>query len=333
MAKIEKLPSGNYRMRVTDKKTGKRKSFTAETKADLKRMVAEWEYFMDDTRDMTIEECIKLYIKDRSDILSPSTKRSYEQILKRIDKIRTYSAKAITSEDLQVFVNSIAPKYSPKTVKNTYSLVSGVIQTFYPDKAINVRLPQSKPVERHLPTENDVKKLIQAASPDLRKAILLASVGTLRRGEIAALTYGDIDGNTIHVHADIVQDTNGEWVYKKIPKTSESDRYVEYPKEVIDMLGTGEPDKRIVKYKTPDSITHCFVKLRDKLGLKCRFHDLRAYAVSIMHSIGIVDETIMARGGWKTAKVMQACYRHALSDKMQADVDKTNEYMKRLLEP
>ena len=334
MASIERLPSGNYRIRVTNKHTGKRKSFTASTRAEVKRLAAEYEFYQDDTRDMTIEECIRLYVKDRSDILSPSTKRSYNQILEnRLDDIKTYSAKKINSEDLQRWVNKITPKYSPKTVKNTFSLVSGVIRAFYPNKAINVRLPQNRPIERHLPTEEDVRNLLSNATPDLRKAILLASVGTLRRGEIAALTYGDIDGKVIHVHADIVQDENGEWVYKNIPKTSESDRYVEYPEEVIKQLGEGEPSERIVKYKTPDSITEVFTKLRNKLGLQCRFHDLRAYAASIMHSINVPDAVIMKRGGWKTPHVMQQCYRHALDDKMQEDISRTNEYMKRLLEP
>lgn len=330
MPKIEKLPSGNYRMRVYDKH-GKRHSFTAETKSELKRKVSEFEYLQDDTRDMTIKECVELYVKDRYAILSPSTRRSYNQILDRMDYLKDYSAKAITSEDLQRFVNRIATKYAPKTVKNTYSLISGVIKAFYPNKAINVRLPQSRPVERHVPTDNDVSNLIKSASPDLRKAILLASIGTLRRGEIAALTYGDIDGDMIHVHADIVQDERGEWIYKDIPKTSDSDRYVEFPKEVIELLGTGKPNERIVKYKTPDSITHVFTKLRDRHGLKCRFHDLRAYSASIMHAIGIPDEVIMARGGWKNPQVMQNCYRHALADKMKEDIEKTNEYMKRLL--
>lgn len=330
MAKIEKLPSGNYRMRVYDKH-GKRRSFTAETKTEVKRMVAEFQYLQDDTRDMTIKECVDLYVKDRYDILSPSTRRSYTQILERTGDLKDYSAKAITSEDLQRFVNRLAPKYAPKTVKNTYSLVSGAIKAFYPNKAFNVSMPHSKPVKRNVPTEKDVYDLLQKASPDLRKSILLASIGTLRRGEIAALTYGDIEGNVIHVHADIVQDENNNWIYKDIPKTSESDRYVEFPKEVIEQLGAGTADERIVKYKTPDSITHVFVKLRDRQGLNCRFHDLRAYAASIMHAIGCTDEVIMARGGWKTPYVMQNCYRHALSDKMQEEVDKTNEYMKKLL--
>ena len=332
MASIDKLPSGKYRVRAYDKKSKKRRSTTVPTKTDAKRIAAQWEYEYDDTRDMTIEECVKLYIEDRSNTLSPSTIRAYLLTLEnRMGDIKHYSAKSLTSEDVQRFINELSAKYSPKTVRNTYSLISAIMRTFYPDKAIHVRMPQSKPVERHIPTEDDVKRLIQMANPELRKCILLASAGTLRRGEIAALTYGDIDKNTIHVHADIIYDENGNWIYKDVPKTSESDRYVEYPPEIIAELGTGRPDERIVKFQAPDTITNMFIRLRNKLGLQCRFHDLRAYSASIMHAIGVPDAVIMKRGGWKTATVMQQCYRHALDDKMKAEIDKTNEYMKKLV--
>lgn len=43
MAKIEKLPSGNFRIRVYDNSNGKRKSFTASTRAEVKLLAAEWE--------------------------------------------------------------------------------------------------------------------------------------------------------------------------------------------------------------------------------------------------------------------------------------------------
>ena len=43
-------------------------------------------------------------------------------------------------------------------------------------------------------------------------------------------------------------------------------------------------------------------------------HDLRHYSASILHAIGIPDQYIMARGGWKTDNVMKRVYRDTLSD-------------------
>lgn len=326
MPKIEKLSSGTYRMRVYDKYTKKQKSFTASTQAELRKIAAEWMYKNDDTRDRTVLEIIDEYIEDRTSVLSPSTLRSYNQKKEHLKPLFAMSAKSLRSEDIQKLINSLSKKYSPKTVKNTYGLLSAALKVFYPDKAINVRLPQVRPQESSVPSSKEVDKLLNNAPKELKKAILLASIGTMRRGEIAALTYGDINGNIIHVHADIVQDKDGNWIYKDIPKTSESDRYIEYPKEVIEQLGHGEPDERIVKYKTPDSITHIFTKLRDRMSINCRFHDLRHYAASIMHAIGIPDQYIMARGGWQSDRVLKSVYRNVIEDERKNNEVKINDY-------
>ena len=71
-----------------------------------------------------------------------------------------------------------------------------------------------------------------------------------------------------------------------------------------------------------------FIRLRDSLGLKCRFHDLRHYAASIMHSIGIPDQYIMERGGWSSDAILKSVYRNVLKDKNNEFTDKTNEYFK-----
>ena len=55
-----------------------------------------------------------------------------------------------------------------------------------------------------------------------------------------------------------------------------------------------------------------------------RFHDLRHYSASIMHAIGILDQYIMARGGWKTDTVLKAVYRNVINDEQKKFTDKIN---------
>ena len=56
-----------------------------------------------------------------------------------------------------------------------------------------------------------------------------------------------------------------------------------------------------------------------------RFHDLRHYSASIMHAIGILDQYIMARGGWKTDTVLKAVYRNVINDEQKKFTDKINK--------
>jgi len=333
MAKIEKLPSGSYRMRVYDKRTKKRKSITASSIREVKRLASEYQIETDAPlcEHMTVSQCIEAYIANRTAVTSPSTIRGYTRMSKNhFNDIGHLDAALISSEDVQRHINLFAVGHSPKTVKNSYGLLSAALRAFYPDKHINVTLPQKNVLERHIPTDGDVKKLIAEADHDLLTAILLASTGTLRRGEICALKHGDVSGNTIHVHASMVCDNDNAWICKDVPKTSASDRYVEFPESVIAQLGTGDPDEFIVK-STPQAITNRFCHLRTKLGMQCKFHDLRHYAASIMHAIGVPDQYIMERGGWSSDSVLKSIYRNTLDDQKKKNTDKTNAYMSSLL--
>lgn len=63
-----------------------------------------------------------------------------------------------------------------------------------------------------------------------------------------------------------------------------------------------------------------------------RFHDLRHYAASILHAIGVPDQYIMQYGGWKTDYVMKTVYRNVINGEMQKMNDKINNHFTELCE-
>ena len=222
-------------------------------------------------------------------------------------------------------------KTSPKTVRNAYSLLCAVIRSQIPDASFDVAMPQKKVLQYYIPQDKELKKLLaytKASDYDLYIAILLASVGTLRRSEVCGLYADDIKDNTVHVHQVMVKDQNFEWVMKPVPKNSSSDRYVEYPKHVITAL----PKSGKICNLNPDQITHHFGDVINKLELPhFRFHDLRHYAVTIMHAMGIPEAYIMERGGWKTNTVLNQVYRGTRSDFSKKYSDQTNSYFDSIL--
>ena len=123
----------------------------------------------------------------------------------------------------------------------------------------------------------------------------------------------------------MVYTKENKWIHKEIPKTSESIRVVTLPIWVMDMIPEGDPEDYIVN-STPAAISDYFARLTKKLGFKCRFHDLRHYAASILHAIGVPDQYIMERGGWATDSTLKAVYRNTLTDKAKEYTDKANDY-------
>ena len=326
--RAKKLPSGNWRVRVSIGKVDgkyKYKSFTAPTRKEAEYLANVYlmEYGKDNTDPMFKSACDD-YFNDRESVLSPATLLGYQRTRKKhFAQFEDYRLSALTEKKIQAFTNNLSATHEPKTVKNIVSLLISVIKYSNPSIRINVRYPQAKQKEYSIPTDEQLKQLIDLANRNMRIAIMLAAFGTMRRGEICALDYSDVNGNIIHVWRDMVPGPSG-WVIKEVPKNEESDRYINFPQKVIDEIGEGEG--RIITV-SPTMITRGFERLRKKVGLEnVRFHDLRHYSASLMHAIGIPDQYIMARGGWKTDTVLKSVYRNVLKDKKDEFTEKTNQY-------
>lgn len=324
MGKAVKLKSGSWRCQVFSHYeivNGERKrrvrSFTAPTRVEAERMAAQFAADKNrlDGGGYTIGEAVDRYIASKEAVLSPSTIRAYMAYRKNLSEVEGLRVDALTSADLQRWISDLSRRYSAKYVKNIYTLVSSAVSVIS-DRSYRVTLPARKPLTYNVPTDAEVVVLMDNAREDLRLAIALAAAGTLRRGEVCALRYGDVyrDKLAIYVHSDMILSKDNEWIYKDMPKTSDSVRWVELPPEVLDMIGDGEPDEFVVG-STPAAVSDAFARLRDRLGLKCRFHDLRHYAASILHAIGVPDQYIMGRGGWSTDGTLKAVYRNTLADK------------------
>ena len=316
MATAKKLPSGSYRVRVyshTDF-NGKKvyESFTAPSKTEVELLASEWSNNKKrrSRTDLTVKEAIEGYIKAKKTVLSPSTIRGYNGIFKRyFNDINSEKINKLTTEKVQLFISDLSQKVSPKTVRNVHGFFMSVIGFYLPDKSFKITLPQMYKAITSAPSDGDIKALYENADNTLKVCIALSAFGSLRRGEISALKYGDIRQNAVYVHADFVKDTNGKWIYKP-PKKPDSVRLAPLPQEIIDMLGNGNSDDFIIKWK-PDTITKRFIEHRNKYNTSIRFHDLRHYYASIGAVLGIPTNYLESFGGWaQGGRTMKEVYQN-----------------------
>lgn len=342
--KAKKLPSGSWRCQVyshteeiiqadgTVKKKRIYKSFTCDDpspkgKRTCERMAAAWADEKDKLKkeqsaesQYTVKTALRNYIDIKSNVLSPVTIGTYEQMYRtHFDAINDIKLCDLTTSTLQKWVNDMAPDKSPKTVSNIYGFLTAAVYMYMPDAIFRVSLPQKIPYKGYVPSDEDVKKLIQYASNHdkyMLIAIYLAAFGTMRRSEICALLASDVDRKRkmIHIHRGTVLNKDNVYVTKDTPKTTASNRYVVMPDFVIDILPSNGP---LVPY-TPRSVTKRFTRMIDTLDIpRFRFHDLRHYAASIMHAIGIPDVYIMQRGGWASDNTLKRIYRGTIDDYQQ----------------
>lgn len=317
MAKPKKLPSGNWRVRVYSHTTpdGKKhyESFTASTKDEAKMLGAQFSNNRHTSKnifDLTIEAAIDKYIESKTNVLSPSTIRGYRQLQKTYyNDIGKIKVKKITSVELQYFISSLSTKLSPKTIKNIYGLLTSSIALFAPDKHFNVTLPMKSVSVSESPSDEQIMALYNEAEIWLKKCIALGAFGGLRRGEIASLKFKDMQDGQLYIHSDFALDENNNWIYKEMPKTTTSVRMVRLPQKVMDLLGSGRANDYIVGYN-PDKISKGFRRLKKKLGINIRFHDLRHFYASTGVVLGIPDIYMADFGGWRhDSPVLKGVYQ------------------------
>ena len=163
--------------------------------------------------------------------------------------------------------------------------------------------------------------------------IALAAFGSCRRGEICAIKYADLLPDGVYIHADIVQNDKNEWVYKEMPKTSESVRKVKLPDSVLALFGNGEADEFVIK-RTPLAVSHKYERLRHNLGLDhIRFHDLRHYFASIAAVLDIPQNYIADFGGWrKDSPVLREVYQNKIIPIAEQYSEKLNSHFRKLID-
>lgn len=324
MAKAKKLKSGSYRCLVYDytDPEGKRhyKSFTAPTKKEAEFLAAQYAVEKKEKSSLpeyTLKSAIENYCNLKSNVLSPATIREYRRMKDNYYRaLGDVRLKDISSDVVQAWVNDFAIKHSPKTVSNAYGLISTVIDIFADDIQLKVTLPQKIQSSLYVPSDNDIKAILTyfgERDKDMELAIYLAAFGTLRRSEICALNADDVNGNVISINKAMVRNDKKKWVVKTT-KTVSSTRFVEMPEFVIEKIPVSG---RMVNIN-PNQITSRFERAFPKLNINSfRFHDLRHYAASIMHAIGVPDQYIMQRGGWSSDRTLKAIYRGTIEEYTQ----------------
>ena len=326
MPNAKKQKNGKWRCQLSviemidGKKVEKNRSFTGSTKAEAEYKALQYKESKSvRIDDVSVQNALRRYIDSKSHILSPSTLRGYTRDSSHIlAPLHGVSLSRLDTETVQRWINNAATTYSPKSIKNAHGLLVSSVTAISPDWSVRVTMPKSQKKEYYIPTLEQVRLLIDEATTDnLRKSIKLAAYGSLRRGEICALTPEDIGKDYVKITKDMILTPEKKYIVKPMPKTLESNRTVPLPPDVIEDLRAGLVDC------TPHAITVAFDRLVKKLKLPhMRFHDLRHFFASYCHLKGIPDAYIEKIGGWRPgSEVMKAIYRNTINEeeKRQAE--------------
>ena len=214
-----------------------------------------------------------------------------------------------------------------------------------------VEPPRPPGIEMTALNEAEAHQLMEAARPTrLHVPVVLAITTGMRRGEILALRWQDIDmdAGTLAVRQSLEQ-TKAGLAFKQ-PKTNKGRRVVALPPLAIDTLrrhkagqakvrlamGPAYEDQGLVCAQPngqpwrPDGITSSFHNLVKAAGLPAiRFHDLRHTHASLLLRQGIHPKVVSERLGHSTISITLDTYSHVLPGMQQEAARKLDELLAR----
>ena len=351
MAKAKKLASGSWRVQVyshtetvSDPLTGRVKekriyrSFTSDDPSPAGRRKAEAaaaEFALHKETEKvskiyTLKEAMEKYCEAKENVLSPSTIRAYKSMTRNAySDIISKRTDHLSNLDIQKAMNALAKEHSPKYVRNAYGFLTAVLALYQPDFSPQSKLPQSVHPDTYTPSDAEIARLIEffkMNDTEMLKAVYLGAFGTLRRSEVCAALAEDIHDGRLLIHQAVVKNSDGIWEVKTT-KTYSSTRYVDIPEFALAYF----PESGNIVNLTPSALTARFKRALKVLNLPpFRFHDLRHYAASIMHALGVPDQYIMQQGGWQSDNVLKGIYRNALPDYQKKFLNITTDHFSKI---
>lgn len=318
---IEKLSSGNYRVRQTVK--GKIYRVTVDHKPSEKEahlLIADAmaKKGVVTTTDIPFKLAYKAYIESKADILSPTTIASgYNSIVRQISEgFMNTPISMITKPMVQAEVNRYSVTRSPKSTDNFSGLIISVLK-YFGNEIRGIKRPQHTPVDVYIPTEEEVHAVYEALKPTKYYVPVLLSGSGLRRSEICALEDSDLDGCILTINKALVQNDKKEWVVKTT-KTESSTRKIVLDDKLVEIIH----ERGLSYVGHPEMINRNLIKVQKELGIPhFSLHKMRHFYASYLISIGTAPKIVQKAGGWKTDHVMKTVYTHAMNvEKEQAAI-------------
>lgn len=308
-----RLPSGAWNVRI--QVDGERYSITKPTK---KACLAEAAAIKTDQKaarrhtSVTLSAAIDDYISARKNVLSPSTIRGYRAIQRlRFQSVMTRSVGSIPPAQWQRIVNQEARLCSAKTLKNAWGFVSSVLMDATGEK-INVRLPQVVANDLPFLTAEQIPIFLEAIRGEYFEIAILLGLSGLRRSEILAVRWEDIDlkKGCIHVRGSSVMDENGRMVQRKENKNTSSRRTVPFLiPQLREAVQAAERTGEFAVSCYPNSIYSAVNRVCRRSGLpEIGAHGLRRSFASLAYHLGIPEEVTMKAGGWSDIYTMRKIY-------------------------
>lgn len=281
---------------------GASKSDAKLVEAELRKSVIKRKINIPD--DPMMIEIMGLYLSHAETLRSPETAKYHAlRAGPWCEGRRSSEAEQIVAK----MISDMRGHYAPATVNRSIGAIKAALKIAYRERMISEdlsarigRQPENNQRHNYL-TVDQVKKLADECSEQVRAAVWIALLTGCRRGEILKLKREDIGESSIRIEAGNTKTLR----QRSVPIVAAVRPWLEYiPLQInFEGLKTG------------------FARARVKAGIDVNFHDLRHSCASLLINMGVPLEVVRDILGHTTVKTTER-YAHLHVDRQSEALEK-----------
>lgn len=332
-----KRSDGRYEQKITI--DGKRVTFYGKTKNELALKIADYKNKIKIGRAFgeIADEWEEKHEQEISFNAMKPLKASKKRIMNVFEKKRIKEITPVQINNyMLLYIDKNKPAYKTAarelSVINMifkYAIISGDVEN-NPAQYINIpsNLKKSK---RNVPSNDDIKKIINSLNCTFGLFAYLLLYTGLRRGEALALKYEDIDfkNNTININKSVDFHNNKPSI--KPPKTNAGSRTVPLLANLESVLSKNETgllfhngDGELLTYR---KFKNLWDRYACESGVTCDRHTIRHGTATILFEAGISVKDAQSIMGHADVITTQNIYTHIRDSRVTSVTKNINKYI------
>jgi len=358
---ITRRKDGRYQGAIT-LENHKRKYFYGETRKEVQDKVNRALYeqkqgMLSTGPQQTLKTHLERWLEQVCKLtMRPNTYKSYRSAIHHhlVPALGHIKLQKLTIGDLQAFYAEKRGKLKPGTLAVINAALGDALEDALKQGIVArnvaklVDLPHAERYEGQILTVEQARKLLAAAGGSRLDVLLLVAVTTgLRRGELVALYWDDVD-----LEKGILQVRhNLTWVYGMgyvvgEPKSKAGRRKIALSSVVVEMLKEHKMRQEQARMKmgekwqgyglifcnvhggyfNPGRVWYLFKKLLERAGLPdVRFHDLRHGAATVLLAAKMDLKAVSELLGHSSVAITVDIYQSVLPEHQQEIIDKMDD--------
>lgn len=305
---------------------GKRKYFYGKTKSEVLRKIQNFRE--EESKGKYFPDVADEWWKMHEPTVVHNTAKGYKPAVERARGFFPVPIKTIKPTDVSKAMQRFIRLYKPakKTANNQlmilnsifkYAVTQGYID-FNPAREVSVpkNLPKKK---RGVPSNSDIEKVKQNTDLPFGMFAYWALYTGLRRGELLALTWEDVDieNRAIRVNKSLYHKSNRPYIKK--PKTEAGERVV----PILDRLAERiTPGKGIIFHRNGQYMSNHIAinewkRYQEATGISCTPHELRHAYATMLYEAGIEPKDAQALLGHAQLSTTMDIYTSVREERQQ----------------